>query len=278
MQRITTPHKLETVDFYEINSPLLKLKKNITSQCGEDGIVEKIFDLIKPRRRYCVELGAWDGKYMSNCWNLVTNMRWGATFIEGNKSKFGDLLATHGNNPRVRCINKFVDFGGDNRLDNILCSVEAPIDFDLLSIDVDGVDYFIWESLQKFKPLLVIIEFNPTVANDVAFVQARDSSVNQGCSLMALVRLAREKGYELACCTDWNAFFVAEENFASLGIKGNHINNLYKPICDGRIFHGYDSHIHTIGMEKLLWSGTKLVNADLQVVPESLRRFGDSQR
>jgi hypothetical protein len=272
------PYRCDQVSFHQINSPLLASAHNVASQCGEDGVIQKIFEIIGLNHKYCVEFGAWDGKYMSNCYNLVANKGWAALFIEGNQEKHKDLVATHGSNRLVACLHRFVDFDGENSLDNILASQNAPQDFDLLSIDVDGTDYFIWESVRKHRPSVVVIEFNPTVPNDIIFIQAKDNSVNQGCSLLALVMLGKEKGYELVCCTGWNAFFVASEHFHKFDIPSNHINLLYRPAQDGRIFHGYDSHIYTIGMDRLMWSGVRVSSEDFQVMPASLRRFGDSQR
>lgn len=274
----SAPHRFEQVSLSQVQSPLLEFSKNIASQCGEDGIIQKIFETIRPTNKYCVEFGAWDGKYLSNCWNLIINNGWSGLFIEGNEAKFKDLLATYGNNENVSCVNKFVDFQGQNSLDNILASVNAPQDFDLLSIDVDGTDYFIWESLNEFKPNVVVIEFNPTIPNDVIFVQAKDNSVNQGCSLLSLILLGKEKGYELICCTSWNAFFVKAELYAEFKIPDNSIQYMYRPYSDGRIFHGYDSYVYVIGMQKLLWSDIQVSSDDFQVIPQSIRRFNDSQR
>lgn len=240
--------------------------------------MEKIFQTIKPNSRYCVEFGAWDGKYLSNCWNLIANEGWSGAFIEGSETKFNDLLVTHGENQNVTCINKYVDYEGRNNLDGILSSTNCPQDFDLLSIDVDGADYFIWESLSEYRPSVVVIEFNPTVPNDIIFVQAKDNSVNQGCSLLALILLGKEKGYELICCTAWNAFFVKTELYAEFRIPDNSIQCMYLPYLDGRIFHGYDSYVYVVGMQMLLWSGIQVSSEDFQVVPQSIRRFSDSQR
>lgn len=272
------PHRFEKASFFQIQSPLLEFSKNIASQCGEDGIIEKIFEIISPDNSYCVEFGAWDGKYLSNCWNLIANKGWSGSFIEGNETKFKDLLATHGDNKEVSCLHRFVEFEGENSLDNILTSASAPQELDLLSIDVDGTDYFIWESLNEFKPRVVVIEFNPTIPNDVVFVQAKDNSINQGCSLLSLILLGKEKGYELICCTNWNAFFVKSELYTKFEIPSNFIHHMYRPSLDGRIFHGYDSYVYVIGMQKLLWSNIQVSSDDFQVIPQSIRQFRDSQK
>ena len=274
----TPPHRLEQVTVPQLQSPLLEFSRNIASQCGEDGILEKIFQTIQPNSRYCVEFGAWDGKYLSNCWHLIANQGWSGTFIEGNEAKFNDLLVTHGENPNITCINKYVDYEGRNNLDGILSSTNCPQEFDLLSIGVDGTDYFIWESLGEYRPSVVVIEFNPTVPNDIIFVQAKDNAINQGCSLLALILLGKEKGYELICCTGWKAFFVRKELYSEFKIPDNSIQCMYQPYSDGRIFHGYDSYVYVVGMQTLLWSGIQVSSEDFQVLPQSARRFSDSQR
>ncbi len=154
---------------------------------------------------------------------------------------------------------------------------QFPTEFDVLSIDIDGADYFIWESLENFKPRIVVIEFNPTVPNDVIFVQAKNMDVNQGASLLALVMLGKKKGYELLCVTVCNAIFVMKEFYALFELASNHVNDLYDPVCDGRVFHGYDSYVYIVGMPKLLWADTVVHSEDFQVLPDSLRKFSDSQ-
>ena len=85
------------------------------------------------------------------------------------------------------------------------------------------------------------------------FVQERSFEVNQGCSLLALDILAREKGYELVCATNWNKIFVRNEYLNLFGIADNSLDARYQPKTNGRIFHGYDGTIHVVGMPYLLW-------------------------
>ncbi len=276
-QGALTPFRLQQVSFFEVQSPLLEFSNNIASQTGEDGIIQRIFEIIEPENSYCVEFGAWDGKHLSNCWNLIVNCGWSGCFIEANEDKYTDLIANHGENERVSCVNKFVDFSGENSLDSILSSVGAPENLDFISIDVDGTDYFVWESLEDHRPKLVVIEFNPTIPNDIIFVQAKDSSVNQGCSLLALIQLGKIKGYELICCTRWNAFFVLQELYPTFNIEKNSIFHMYRPVMDGRIFHGYDAHIYVVGMSRLLWHNVQISTDDFQVLPKALRKFGGAQ-
>ena len=60
----------------------------------------------------------------------------------------------------------------------------ATDEFGVLSIDVDGCDYWIWDSLQTLNPAVIVIEHNPTIPNHVLYVQAKDTEVRQGSSLL----------------------------------------------------------------------------------------------
>ncbi|WP_155986120.1 hypothetical protein [Thioalkalivibrio sp. AKL10] len=271
------PHLLKQASFFEIHSPLLAFRRDVTSQNGEDGIIEEIFSIIGSGEKFCVELGAWDGKHLSNCFNLVENHRWSCLFIEANAGKFSSLKKNHGENERVACLNAFVGFKGAETLDSLMKGAGVPSNFDLLSIDLDGIDYFVWESVVEFSPRVVVVEFNPSVPNDVIFVQPKDVRINQGASLLALILLARMKGYELVCCTKCNALFVKSDLFGCFDIPSNSIWSLYSPVCDGRIFHGYDSTVYVCGMEKLIWSGVKVSSGDFQVLPRALREYRDAQ-
>ena len=268
--------ELRLARFTKINSPLLAYAKNVTSQFGEDGILARLVELIQPGERFCVEFGAWDGKYYSNCHQLIATSDWQGLMIEGNTDKYRDLVRTFAGNDRVRTLNRFVEFEGHNSLDNILAECSAPKDLGLLSIDVDGNDYHIWKSLQGYAPEIVVIEFNPTVPNDVFFVQDASFDVNHGCSLLALTLLGQEKGYELCVCTTTNAFFVKKEKFGRLGIQHNFINVLHQPLHDGRIFQGYDGTIYVVGMNSLVWQNIPLSSEDFQVLPKGARGYKDA--
>lgn len=266
----------EIREIFPLVSPLLQYSSNVTSQCGEDGIIDHIMSVLKPKHRYCVEFGAWDGKTHSNCYNLVMNKGWDGLMIEAHPVKYGKLVETYRHHPNVTTLNAFVEFDGANSLDSILTNVGAPLEPGLISIDIDGIDYYVWESLARFRPELVVIEFNPTVPNDVVFVQDRSMDAVHGCSLLALVELGNKKGYELVACTEWNAFFVKAGNAARLGVENTSHFILYRPLANGRIFNCPDSTIHVVGMDRLFWSRKELSFDDFQIVSKSGRFWGDA--
>jgi hypothetical protein len=246
---------------------------NVTSQGGEDGIIAAIFSIIGARSRYCVEFGAWDGKLFSNTWALLNQGGWGGLLIEGSPERFVDLQRTYAGNQRVALVNRYVDFE-NNSLDVILRQHGAPADLDLISIDIDGADYHIWDSLKEFRPRLVVIEFNDTIPNDVIFIQDKAMGVRQGNSLAALVDLGRSKRYELVATTAGNAFFVAAEDYPKLNIADNDIDSMHAPeVLESRLFQLYDGTLVLAGCQHLVWHSIPIDPERIQVLPPDQRRF-----
>lgn len=251
--------------------------RKVNSQFGEDGIVEKIFEIIEPKSKWCVEFGAWDGVYLSNTCNLIRAHHWNAVMIEGNAAKFEELKNNYKGMKNVKPLHKLIGFRkGKDTIDQALKRTSIPGDFDLISIDIDGNDYHIWRSIEIYRPRVVVIEFNPAIPNDVEFIQDRDMSVNQGASLLALIELGKRKGYELVATTNCNAFFVVSDLFRKFGIADNSIDAMRRNIT-GRIFSTYDGTIYN-NMRPLQWvgRGTRVALDQFQVIAADMRKFYDS--
>lgn len=260
-----------------MTSSLDSFKYNRFSQNGEDGIIEKVFEIIPKEQNYwCVEFGAWDGKYLSNTYKLLKEENWKGILIEGNSKKFVDLQKTYENSPHVILLNKYVSFDGGNSLDNILKDTDIPVDFHLLSIDIDGNDYHVWDSLKQYQPKLVVIEFNPTIPGDVEFVQEKNMKVNQGNSLLSLVNLGKTKGYELIAATHCNAFFIDKNLFHHFNISDNSVQVLWKKTEFPRVFQLYDGTLVLSDGFYMIWHNYRVKEFDIQVFPKFLRKFYDS--
>lgn len=259
-------------------NPLKEYQNNVTSQYGEDGVISRIFEIIpKEGERWCVEFGAWDGKYMSNTYDLITNHGWHGVLIEGNAGKMPDLKATYGGNDKAHLINALVHFEGSSTLDNILKTTPIPEEFDLLSIDIDGNDYHIWNSLDKYRPGVIVIEFNPMIPSDIEHVQPKDFSINHGNSLLAYVNLGKEKGYELVTTTHCNAFFVRADLFPLFGIEDNSIEKLRDTEPPSvRVYPLFDGTLAIDQQFKIPWGNYLVEKYDLQKLPRHMRHFGDS--
>lgn len=195
---------------------LLAYKQNIFSQNGEDGIVRRIFEMIGSGSERCCEFGAWDGIHLSNCRQLILQ-GWKGIMIEGDVSKYRQLIQTYEGNSRVQCLHAFVD-GVANKLSNVAGEAEVA-DLDFLSIDIDGLDYEIFESLDV-RPRVICIEVNaghnPLSRDRLPRDIAKD---NIGQPLGVFSEIANAKGYGLVCYTG-NAFYVRNDVLKRSGITG----------------------------------------------------------
>lgn len=203
---------------------LRKCMDNVTSQNGEDGVIEAIFDKIGTMNKFCCEFGADDGITYSNTWRLIRD-GWNAVLIEPNEERFKllDVFAAH-QRGRVMALNCSVEvdgYNGQNSLDNILKYSHAPRNLDLLSIDVDGLDLAIWRSLKHFHPRVVIIEVNSFIPPG----KIRDATWLGAC-IQSVVKMGKSKGYELALHLG-NCIFVCREDAPALGIDPDNWQELF---------------------------------------------------
>lgn len=257
------------------NNWLLDFRRSETSQLGEDGIIEKIFEIIGIDTKWCVEFGAANGTRGSNTWHLINRHNWNAVMIEPQPRLFRKLTRLYHNNQAVTCIHSYVGFEGDITLDRLLVSTAIPQAFDLLSIDIDGNDYHVWDAVTNYTPRVVVIEFNPTIPTDIEFIQPRDMNVNQGTSLLSLYHLAKRKGYELISATDWNAFFVAKDLFSLFDIADNTPHAIHQNggKYETRIFQLFDGTLVLAGYKQLFWHRIRIRDEDIQILDKQHRVY-----
>lgn len=203
-------NKLYTNVFYNTYA------KNVYSQNGEDGIISELLKRLEIKNGWVCEFGAWDGIYLSNTFNLV-ELGFNAVFIEGDKEKYKDLLNTVQKYPNITALNKYVLHDNiDNSLDVILKETKIPIDFDVLSIDIDSYDYQVWNSLKIYKPKIVIIEINSSIdTNNTMHIHTPGKY--EGTSFKPTYDLGIEKGYTFILHTG-NMFFIRNDLFHKLNI------------------------------------------------------------
>lgn len=247
-------------------------KKNIFSQFGEDGIIEEIFKRLSGvSDKRCCEFGAWNGKFSSNTCNLITNHNYEAILIEADKKRFDELNINFPDKKIIK-INKFVNFSGENSLDNILENNSFNKDFDFLSIDIDGCDYWILESLSKFTPKIICIEFNPSIPNKVEFIQEKNMKINQGSSAKSIIDLGLKKNYFPIASTDCNLFFVHNKFKQKItNLDKFDINQLLPNSNDNYIYCGYDGTIFTSKPLNLPWH--KITVEKIKILPKILNVY-----
>ena len=239
-----------------------------------EAAIEKLLEKLPVRNRWCVEFGAADG-IDSTTRNLIANHGYSAVLIEGSPSRFAQLKKNYEGRDDIVTLQQFVGFTAQDGLDAILSKFPIPPDFDFVTIDIDGNDYHVWNAIIKYRPKIVMIEFNPTIPSEVQFVQPADPMVSQGTSLATMVELGKTKGYELVAVLGVNAFFVANEIFPAFEIADNRITTLWNNRdCVTYVFCGYDGRIFLRGSRKLPWHDTvPLRESDMQVMPAIARGY-----
>lgn len=256
---------------------LLEHSRNVYSQFGEDGILEKILELLPETDRWCVEFGAWDGQHMSNTCRLTESCNYSAVLIEGSEERADELKARYQGNSRIYPVNTFVGYSPNDNLDTILAATPIPRNYDVLSIDIDGNDYHVWKAATEYHPKVVVIEFNPTIPTEVDFVQTASPRISQGCGLRPLVTLGKEKGYELVCVTLCNAIFVSAEYFSLFGINDNRPEALRTDLSAVTwIFSGFDGNVILQGSQRLPWHNLSMRSSQVQQMPQFFRHYPHS--
>jgi hypothetical protein len=197
------------------------------SQNGEDGIILYLFSLIEPTTRRSVEICAGDG-IECNTANLVVNHGWEALLVDGSKELLdrGRAFYTNGVDTWFyppRLVDAWVTAESVNQL---VTENGFAGEIDLLSLDMDGVDFWVWKALDCVNPKVVVAEFNPALGPDRSVAHPYDPSFSLqesiaagahqfylGASLRAWTRLAALKGYRLVGIQRYgfNAFFVRND-------------------------------------------------------------------
>jgi hypothetical protein len=196
----------------------------ITSESDEDGILNFIFALIGETSKELVDIGAAavDG---SNTANLIINHGWTGLLIEASQQKveqaqsfYSRCRSTRNFPPKI--VNAWVTAENVNQL---LADNGIAGEIDLLSIDIDGIDYWLWKAIAAINPRVVATEYqciwgpeaSVTVPYDPQFRATfiGPYEVYSGASLAALVKLGKEKGYRLVGAQryGYNAFFVRND-------------------------------------------------------------------
>jgi hypothetical protein len=211
MCQIQPPHGTEKdgpAYFIKRSVPALQYRQNVFSQNGEDGIFRKLLSRLQSPTKWVCEFGAWDGKECSNTFRLVKDEGYNAVYIEGREDYYQLLLKTCSEYPSIIPLHAMVAYEGDNTLDDLLSKTPIPLEFDILSIDIDSYDYQVWRSVEVYKPKLVIIEINSSVSPiDKTHIHGPGK---EGTGFYPMVELGLSKGYTLLCHTG-NLIFVRND-------------------------------------------------------------------
>ena len=204
------------------------------SQFGEDGVIEKIFEIIEPGPKFAVEFGAHNGIKNSNMRNLVVNHGWSTFQIEGNPERAAALAKAYEDYPTTKTQEAWVWPGN---VEILFEENGVPKDLDLLVIDIDSNDYYVWRAIHDFRPKVVIIETNrhfpppQLMVIDFHPMNYWDTTYYTGASMQSMYNLAKKKGYELIYQMKIgpNTIWVDKKYFPRFGIKDNSPEAMYTP-------------------------------------------------
>jgi len=196
----------------------------LSSQNGEDGLLLYIFSQVGVTNRTFIEFGIETGKECNTA-ALIRNFGWKGLLMDGDERNITKAIDWYKGceqyqNQQLKITTCFVTTDNINRVFN-----EQGIsgEIDLLSIDIDGNDYWIWEAIHTVNPRVVVIEYNAsfgkhrsiTVPYDAAFQRFKKhrSGWYHGASITALATLGHNKHYRLVCADSngCNAFFVRQD-------------------------------------------------------------------
>jgi len=187
------------------------------SQNDEDGIIQEIFRRIGSESRTFIEFGVQNGFECSTAKLLVEG--WRGLWLEANSKSVAEIRSN---------FQLYLSRGALTVGETMVtaANIDAAIDkagfadgVDLLCIDIDNNDYWVWKAIKSIRPRVVVIEYNCSLRPPLSLVVPYDENASWsggnyfGASLSALVSLGREKGYRIVgCCfAGVNAFFVRDD-------------------------------------------------------------------
>ncbi|HXO04699.1 MAG TPA: hypothetical protein VN884_03595 [Candidatus Sulfotelmatobacter sp.] len=215
----------------------------VFSQWDEDGIIQHLISKLRIENETFIEFGV-ENYEESNTRFLMLNNNWQGMVLDGCKV---DIRAIH-RDPIYWQYDLQANAAWITRanINELLCQSGFSPDVGLLSIDIDGNDYWIWEAIQSIRPRIVIVEYNglfklaPVAVpyrDDFNRTSAHHSNLYYGSSLAALHSLGTKKGYILVGSNCWghNAFFVRSDvagDFKSLEPQEVYVTSKFREARD----------------------------------------------
>lgn len=192
----------------------------VFSQWGEDGIIQHLTRVVDIKHKTFIEFGVEDF-LESNCRFLLVKDNWSGFVIDGSQKNIQRLKQVHFyHRYELTAVNAFITRENINEL---LGQSGFHEDLGILSIDLDGNDYYILDAIRHFRPRILICEYNAVFGStrkistpyeaDFSRTRKHFSNLYFGTSLAAVTHLANDKGYSLVGTNSvsGNAFFVRND-------------------------------------------------------------------
>ena len=189
-------------------------QKRVLSQWGQDGVLEKIFDIIGTTNKYFVEFGSSGNDNGMGNTAYLRRKGFDGLLMDGSERPYNQDV-----NDKKYEVN--IEMISASNINGLFEKYNVPIEFDFLSIDIDGQDFHVWNNIEKYSPRVVSIEINyhiPTGLDKV--MPLNDKWVwntgdipgeMYGSSITALKNLGNKKGYALVATCMCDAIFVRND-------------------------------------------------------------------
>ena len=237
---------------------LVKHGFKVYSQTDEDGILQEIFRRIGLKHARFVEFGCGNGVENNTVYLLMQG--WSGLWMDGDSGNIESLtrlFEPYLKGGTLRAKQAMIDRGNVNEL-----LAQEPEEIDLLSIDIDMNDYWVWGAIECIQPRVVVIEYNASIRPPSALVvpyhpDRRWTGGNFfGASLSAMEQLGTAKGYALVGCglTGVNAYFVRRDLLSDRFAEPYTAERHYQPPAYSLFQVEFDAHPSEIGVYRVMTS------------------------
>lgn len=212
----------------------------VFSQAGDDGIIQYLIHKVQIPQKIFIELGV-ENYVESNTRFLLKHDNWAGLVIDGSRKAIeyimsDDIYYQHD----LQALEAFIT---KDNINDLISSAGLSGEIGLLSVDIDGNDYWVWKAIEVVKPVIVVAEYNSVFGKERAltvpykpdFVRsvAHYSHLYFGVSLKALCMLGEEKGYSLVGCNNFgnNAYFVRKDRLGelkALSVEEGYVASLFR--------------------------------------------------
>jgi len=213
----------------------------VFSQWGEDGIIQFLLRRVKAPRKVFVEFGV-ENYVEANTRFLLMKDNWSGLVLDGSAENIRSIKKSGIYwKYNLKAVEAFITRENINAL---LAENGISGEIGLLSIDIDGNDYWVWQAINAVSPAILVIEYNArfgpaeavTVPYNPEFTRAKahSSHIYYGASLAALTQLSRSKGYALVGCNTAgnNAFYIRNdlrpESVPELSVEAAFVPNQFR--------------------------------------------------
>lgn len=196
---------------------LTKFERKVFSQSGEDGILREIYRRIGTTNQYFIEFGVETGLENNTACCLISG--WRGLWIEASAASYAKASENYAREidaNRLKIICRAVT---PDNVEELFKQGGAPEEPDLLSIDIDGNDIYVWKAITSYRPRVIVVEYNSIFPPPQRWAVVEDPNYGSsmtshfGASLSSFCDVAADKGYVLVGCSlsGVNAFFVRKD-------------------------------------------------------------------